>query len=196
VSLICETTAIPGVLLFTPKVFGDDRGFFLQTYQKKVYAEAGLDCTFIQDNLSRSCRDTVRGLHYQLENPQAKLVSVLRGAVLDVAVDIRRGSPTFGQVVVAELSEENRRQLFVPAGFAHGFRVLSKTADFFYKCADYYTPGDEYGVLWNDPDLGIPWGDPASPVVSKKDLMQPCLADIPPDQLPEYAVEANDNNHI
>jgi len=185
-SLTCETTAIPGVLLFTPKVFGDDRGFFLQTYQQKAYANAGLDCTFVQDNLSRSCRDTIRGLHYQLRNPQAKLVSVLRGAVLDVAVDIRRGSPTFGQVVVAELSEENRRQLFVPAGFAHGFRVLSETADFFYKCSDFYAPGDEYGVLWSDPDIRIPWGDLDSPVVSPKDLEMELLADVPREHLPEY----------
>ena len=185
-SLTCETTAIPGVLLFTPKVFGDDRGFFLQSYQQKAYAEAGLAASFVQDNLSRSCRDTIRGLHYQLRNPQGKLVNVLRGAVLDVAVDIRRGSPTFGQHVAVELSEENRRQLFVPAGFAHGFRVLSDSADFFYKCTDFYAPGDEYGVRWNDPDLGINWGDVASPVVSPKDVKMAGLADVPPEQLPEY----------
>ncbi len=185
-SLSCETTAIPGVLLFTPKVFGDDRGFFLQTYQQQAYAEAGLDVLFVQDNLSRSCRDTVRGLHYQLQHPQGKLVSVLRGAVLDVAVDIRRGSPTFGKHVAVELSEENHKQLFVPARFAHGFRVLSDSADFFYKCTDYYTPGDEYGVRWDDPAIGIPWGDMASPVVSPKDLEMKALADVPPEQLPEF----------
>lgn len=185
-SLKCDPTSIPGVLLFTPKIFGDSRGFFLQTYQTKEYAAAGLNRTFVQDNLSRSCRDTVRGLHYQLRNPQAKLVSVLRGAVLDVAVDIRRGSPTFGRFVVAELSEENRRQLFIPEGFAHGFRVLSDTADFYYKCTDFYTPGDEYGVRWNDPDLDIPWGDPASPVVSPKDQQLLRLAEVPAEQLLEY----------
>lgn len=185
-SLHCEKTSIPGVLLFTPKIFGDSRGFFLQTYQAAEYAAAGLDRTFVQDNLSRSCRDTVRGLHYQLRQPQGKLVGVLRGAVLDVAVDIRCGSPTFGRFVVAELSEENRRQLFVPEGFAHGFRVLSESADFYYKCTDLYAPGDEYGVRWNDPTLGIPWGDSTSPVVSPKDEKLPRLVEVPPEQLPEY----------
>ena len=184
--LVCEPTSIPGVLVFTPKVHGDARGFFLQTYQAKQYAAAGLDRTFVQDNLSRSRRDTVRGLHYQLRHPQGKLVSVLRGAVLDVAVDIRRGSPTFGQFVAVELSEENRKQLFVPEGFAHGFRVLSEIADFHYKCTDFYAQGDEYGVGWNDPALGIPWGDLATPVVSHKDQKLPNLADVPPDHLPQY----------
>ncbi len=185
-SLVCEVPSIPGVLLFTPKVFGDARGFFLQTYHVREYAAAGLDRVFVQDNLSRSRLGTVRGLHYQLRRPQGKLVGVLRGAVLDVAVDIRRGSPTFGQFVVAELSEDNRRQLFIPEGFAHGFRVLTETADFFYKCTDYYAAGDEYGVMWNDPALGIPWGDPADPVVSPKDSQMPRLADVPPEHLPEY----------
>ena len=185
-AVACEPTAIPGVWLFTPKVFGDPRGFFLQTYQTREYAAAGLDRVFVQDNLSRSCRDTVRGLHYQLKHPQGKLVSVLRGAVLDVAVDIRRGSPTFGKSVAVELSEDNRRQLFVPEGFAHGFRVLTDSADFCYKCTDFYAPGDEYGVQWNDPALAIPWGDVAAPVVSAKDLKLPRLADVPPEQLPEF----------
>ncbi len=184
--LICEKTSIPGVLVFRPKVFGDARGFFLQTYQTKEYAVAGLERAFVQDNLSRSCRDTVRGLHYQLRHPQGKLVSVLRGAVLDVAVDIRRGSPTFGGFVAVELSEENRKQFFVPEGFAHGFRVLSDSADFCYKCTDFYAPGDEYGVRWNDPDIGVPWGDVPSPVVSPKDLQLPRLAEVPPEHLPEY----------
>jgi dTDP-4-dehydrorhamnose 3,5-epimerase len=185
-SLHCEQSAIPGVWLFTPKVFGDARGFFLQTYQTKLYAEAGLDRVFVQDNLSRSCRDTVRGLHYQLKHPQGKLVSVLRGAVLDVAVDIRRGSPTFGQSVAVELSEDNRKQLYIPEGFAHGFRVLSDTADFYYKCTDFYAPGDEYGVRWDDPDLAIPWGDVAVPVVSEKDTQMARLAEVPPERLPIY----------
>ena len=185
-SLGCETTSIPGVRVFTPSIFGDARGFFLQTYQTREYAAAGLDRVFVQDNLSRSCRGTVRGLHYQLNHPQAKLVSVLRGAVLDVAVDIRRGSPTFGRFEAVELSEDNRKQFFIPEGFAHGFRVLSDTADFFYKCADFYTPGDEYGVKWDDPDLAIPWGDLADPIVSSKDLKLPRLADVPPERLPEF----------
>ncbi|MDD2240724.1 MAG: dTDP-4-dehydrorhamnose 3,5-epimerase [Kiritimatiellae bacterium] len=185
-SVICEPTAIPDVCLFTPQVHGDARGFFLQTYQTIEYAAAGLDRVFVQDNLSRSRRDTVRGLHYQLRHPQAKLVSVMRGAVLDVAVDIRRGSPTFGTFVVAELSEENRHQLYIPEGFAHGFRVLSESADFFYKCTDHYAPGDEYGVRWNDPALAIPWGDLSTPVVSTKDQQLPRLADVPPDTLPEF----------
>ncbi len=185
-ALTCEPTAIPGVWLFTPQLHGDARGFFLQTYQAREYAAAGLDRVFVQDNLSRSCRGTVRGLHYQLKRPQGKLVSVLRGAVLDVAVDIRRGSPTFGKSVAVELTEENRRQLFVPEGFAHGFRVLSESADFCYKCTDFYAPGDEYGVLWSDPALGIPWGGGAAPVVSAKDQKLPRLADVPPELLPEY----------
>ncbi|HOU21111.1 MAG: dTDP-4-dehydrorhamnose 3,5-epimerase [Kiritimatiellae bacterium] len=184
--LACEKTSLPEVLLFTPKVHGDSRGFFLQTYQTREYAAAGLDCVFVQDNLSRSRQDTVRGLHYQLKHPQGKLVSVLRGAVLDVAVDIRRGSPTFGKYVIVELSEENRRQLFIPEGFAHGFRVLTDIADFHYKCTDFYAPGDEYGILWNDPSLAIPWDDPAAPVVSPKDQLLPRLAEVSPDNLPEF----------
>ena len=185
-SLRVETTSIPGVLLFSPDVFGDSRGFFMQTFHAKFYADAGIHRPFVQDNLSRSCRNAVRGLHYQLRNPQAKLVSCLRGAVLDVAVDVRRNSPFFGQCVVAELSEENRCQLFIPEGFAHGFRVLSEVADFFYKCSDFYAPGDEYGVLWNDPDLAVPWGDADSPVVSQKDLKLPRLAHVPAANLPVF----------
>lgn len=184
--LKCETTSIPGVRVFTPDVYGDARGFFLQTYQTREYAAAGLDRSFVQDNLSRSCRDTVRGLHYQLRHPQGKLVSVLRGAVLDVAVDIRRGSPTFGRFEAVELSEDNRKQFYVPEGFAHGFRVLTDLADFCYKCTDFYARGDEYGILWNDPALGIPWGDLAAPVVSPKDQKLPKLADVPPEHLPMY----------
>ena len=185
-SLQCDPTAIPGVLLFTPKIFGDARGFFLQTYQAREYAAAGLDRVFVQDNLSRSSRNTVRGLHYQLKHPQGKLVSVLRGAVLDIAIDIRRGSPTFGRHVAVELSEDNHRQFYIPEGFAHGFRVLSDTADFFYKCTDFFTPGDEYGVSWCDPDLALPWGDAGTPLVSPKDQKMPRLADVPPEHLPVY----------
>ena len=187
-NLVREELAIPGVFLFTPRVFGDARGFFLQTWQEAEYAAAGLSVRFVQDNLSRSRGGTVRGLHYQLRHPQGKLVSVVRGAVMDVAVDIRRGSPWFGKFVSAELTEENRCQLWVPPGFAHGFRVLSETADFTYKCTDVYTPGDEYGIRWDDPALGIPWGlDPSTAILSPKDLLQPLLADAPPENLPLYA---------
>lgn len=185
-SLRCEPTSIPDVLLFHPQLHGDERGFFLQTYQTREYAAAGLDRVFVQDNLSRSHRDTIRGLHYQLRQPQAKLVSVLRGAVLDVAVDIRRGSPTFGQSVVAELSEENRRQLYIPEGFAHGFRVLTELADFQYKCTDFYAPGDEYGILWSDPALRIPWGECPAPIVSSKDQKMPRMVEVLPEHLPDY----------
>mgnify|MGYP001181058822 FL=1 len=190
-ALQCTPTALPGVLIFTPQLHGDSRGFFLQTYHAREYAAAGLARTFVQDNLSRSCRDTVRGLHYQLRHPQAKLVSVLSGAVLDVAVDIRRGSPTFGRHVTVELSAENRRQLFIPEGFAHGFRVLTDTADFYYKCTDFYTPGDEYGIFWNDPALGIPWGTIAAPVVSAKDAALPHLRDLPTAHLPAFPADAS-----
>ena len=187
-NLTREETAIPGVWVFTPKVFGDARGFFLQTYQTKEYAAAGLDRTFVQDNLSRSRGGTVRGLHYQLKHPQAKLVSVVRGAVMDVIVDIRRGSPWFGKHVAAELTEENRCQLFVPEGFAHGFRVLSETADFTYKCTDCYTPGDEYGIRWNDPAIGIDWGiAEADAILSEKDKATPLLAEAKEELLPVYA---------
>ena len=180
--------AIPDVILLTPHLFGDERGFFLQTFQTAEYASVGVSRNWVQDNLSRSCRNTVRGLHYQLKHPQAKLVSVVRGAVMDVVVDIRRGSPTFGRYVSALLTEENRCQLFVPEGFAHGFRVMSDIADFTYKCADLYTPGDEYGILWNDPALGIAWDiDPAAAILSPKDTRHACLADVPSENLPVYA---------
>lgn len=184
--LVREETSIPGVWLFIPQLHGDVRGFFLQTYQTREYAAAGLDVAFVQDNLSRSCRNTIRGLHYQLRQPQGKLVSVLRGAVLDVAVDIRRGSPTFGKHVAVELSEENRRQLFIPEGFAHGFRVLTESADFFYKCTDFYAPGDEYGILWSDPALAIAWANVSVPVVSAKDQNLTPLANVPRAHLPEF----------
>jgi len=150
---------IPDVKLVKPRVFKDDRGFFMQTYHEKQYREAGIDVRFVQDNWSRSTQGVLRGLHYQLEHAQDKLVSVIRGEVFDVAVDIRQGSPTFGKWVGAILSEENKYQLFVPKGFAHGFCVLSDEVDFIYKCSDFYTPGDEYGIHWNDPDIGITWPD-------------------------------------
>jgi dTDP-4-dehydrorhamnose 3,5-epimerase len=151
-------TAIPDVLIIEPKVFGDARGFFFESFNQKAFNEAtGLNETFVQDNHSRSARGVLRGLHYQLQQPQGKLVRVVRGAVFDVAVDIRKSSPTFGQWVGVELSEENNRQLWVPAGFAHGFLVLSESADFLYKTTNYYAPAHERCIAWNDPAIDIAW---------------------------------------
>ncbi|PAT34728.1 dTDP-4-dehydrorhamnose 3,5-epimerase [Vandammella animalimorsus] len=151
-------TAIPDVLILEPKVFGDARGFFLESFNARTFAQAtGLQLDFVQDNHSRSRKGVLRGLHYQLQQPQGKLVRVVRGAVFDVAVDIRRGSPTFGRWVGVELSEDNQRQLWVPPGLAHGFVVLSDSADFLYKTTDYYAPEHERSIAWNDPDIGIAW---------------------------------------
>jgi dTDP-4-dehydrorhamnose 3,5-epimerase len=159
-------TAIRGVVIIEPKLFGDPRGFFMELYQEDRYA--GIGRRFVQDNLSRSTRGVLRGLHFQNPKPQGKLVTVLRGAVLDVAVDVRAGSPTFGRHVALELNEENRRLLWVPRGFAHGFVVLSDTADFFYKCDELYSPANEFVLRWNDTQLGIDWGC-ESPTVSARD---------------------------
>ncbi|NLX26660.1 MAG: dTDP-4-dehydrorhamnose 3,5-epimerase [Lentisphaerae bacterium] len=172
-----ESLGIPDVKLIKPRRFNDARGFFAQTYQQKQYVEAGIPSTFVQDNWSRSSKGVLRGLHYQYEHAQAKLVSVIRGEVFDVVVDMRKTSPTFGKWEGAFLSEENGHQLFVPKGFAHGFLVLSETVDFMYKCDDYYTPGDEYGVRWNDPILGIDWPDIINPLVSEKDAVLPKFED-------------------
>ncbi len=170
-------TAIPGVLIIEPKVFGDNRGFFTELYQTERYARSGIPTTFVQDNLSRSARNVLRGLHIQNPKPQGKLVTVLKGAVVDVAVDVRVGSPTFGRHVNVELNEDNRRQFWVPRGFAHGFRVLSDTAEFFYKCDDIYSPADELVLKWDDPALGIDWGI-TSPEVSQRDSAGRCLSDL------------------
>jgi dTDP-4-dehydrorhamnose 3,5-epimerase len=164
---IIETT-IPGVLIIEPKIFGDARGFFLETFQADRYAAGGVAGPFVQDNLSRSARGTLRGLHFQNPKPQGKLVTVLRGAVRDVAVDVRVGSPSFGRHVVVDLDDDNRRQLWVPRGFAHGFVVRSDSADFFYKCDEPYSPADEQVLRWNDPELGIDWGVDA-PLLSPRD---------------------------
>lgn len=178
-------TELPGVLILEPRVFDDNRGFFMQTYQHEQYGEAGIDCTFVQDNLSVSCRHTLRGLHYQEPHAQAKLVQVVAGTIYDVAVDIRVGSPTFGKWLGVELSAENRRQLFIPAGFAHGFVVTSEQASFVYKCSAYYAPAAEGGIIFSDPDLGIPW--PGQDFqLSDKDKLYPCLKDIPLEHLPKY----------
>jgi dTDP-4-dehydrorhamnose 3,5-epimerase len=167
-------TEIPDVLLLEPKVFGDARGFFFESYNGRAFREAtGIEPTFVQDNHSRSARGVLRGLHYQLKQPQGKLVRVVRGSVFDVAVDIRRSSPTFGQWTGAVLSEENHRQLWVPAGFAHGFLVLSEFADFLYKTTDYYAPEHERCIAWDDAGLGIAWPFAEhgieAPVLSAKD---------------------------
>ncbi|MGA2903921.1 MAG: dTDP-4-dehydrorhamnose 3,5-epimerase [Candidatus Korobacteraceae bacterium] len=178
-------TSLPGVLLIQPRVFEDPRGFFMETYRQNVLAEAGIRETFVQDNHSHSSRGVLRGLHYQLRNPQAKLCRVVQGEVLDIAVDVRLGSPTFGKWMGVVLSGENQSQLYIPKGFAHGFVVRSENADFLYKCSDYFDAGDDRGVLWNDPEIGIDWGTP-SPIISDKDRRYLPLAQIPPEQLPRY----------
>jgi len=169
-------TELPEVVIIEPKVFGDDRGFFVESYQLPRYVEHGITQPFVQDNMSRSRYGVLRGLHLQNPLTQGKLVAVLRGKVLDVAVDIRVGSPNFGRHVAVELSEDNRRQLWVPRGFAHGFLVLSETADFFYKCDEFYSPKDEISIRWNDPAIGIQWGI-EQPSLSAKDAEAPLLAD-------------------
>jgi dTDP-4-dehydrorhamnose 3,5-epimerase len=168
------TTPLDGVLIIEPTVFQDERGFFLETYHARRYAEAGLDVTFVQDNHSRSRRGTLRGLHYQAQNPQGKLVRVIEGTVVDVAVDIRPESPTFGQHVSVELTAENFRQIYVPPGFAHGFCVTSDVAQVEYKCTTYYDPADERGIAWNDPALAISW-PVQEPILSDRDRRHPTL---------------------
>ncbi len=176
-------TSLEGVLIIEPKVFRDHRGFFTETFQEKRYEEAGISRKFVQDNLSYSVRGTLRGLHYQIRRPQAKLVQALSGEIFDVAVDIRPGSPAFGKWVGVILSADNHRQLFIPEGFAHGFCVLSETAHFLYKCSDFYAPGDEGGILWSDPQIGIEW-PVENPIISEKDSGFPCLSECGPDRLP------------
>lgn len=148
---------IRGLCVIEPTVHGDSRGYFMETYNYNDFREAGIDCTFVQDNQSVSVKGVLRGLHFQKQFPQAKLVRVIKGNVFDVAVDLRKGSETFGKWYGLELSEENKKQIFIPEGFAHGFLVLSDTAEFFYKCSDFYHPGDEGGIAWNDPAIGIQW---------------------------------------
>lgn len=161
-------TDLPGVVIIEPRVFSDARGFFFESYNAERYAQAGLPPVFVQDNHSSSVRGTIRGLHYQLRRPQGKLFRVLRGAVFDVAADIRRGSPTFGRWTGVELSAENKRQVFIPAGFAHGFCVTSDGAEVEYKCTDVYVADDQHGVLWNDPTIGVRW-PVTTPVLSDQD---------------------------
>ena len=182
-----SATAIEGVLILEPKVFGDARGFFMETYNRRTFADvSGLDIDFVQDNHSRSARGVLRGLHYQLRQPQGKLVRVAAGAVFDVAVEIRRASPTFGRWVGVELTAENQRQLWVPAGLAHGFVVLSESADFLYKTTDYYAPEHERCIAWDDPAIGIAWPLAAhgihAPLLSAKDRagLPLAQAELPP----------------
>ncbi len=171
-------TAIPEVLVIEPKVFGDARGFFFESYNRKAFHEAtGLDVDFVQDNHSRSAQGVLRGLHYQIQQPQGKLVRVVAGAVFDVAVDIRRSSPSFGQWVGMELSAENKKMLWVPPGFAHGFLVLSDGTEFLYKTTDYYAPSSERAIAWDDPQIGIAWPLPFAPLLSAKDQVASKLHD-------------------
>ncbi len=179
-------TALPGVLIIEPQVWGDERGFFQEVYRANRYTEYGIPQPMVQDNQSFSRQGVLRGLHVQHPNAQGKLIQVYRGEVFDVAVDIRRGSPTFGQWVGATLSEENKRQFWIPPGFAHGFLVTGENALFTYKNTDYYSPETEFGVRWDDPDIGIQWPLDGKPELSRKDLTAPLLRDIPPDRLPGY----------
>jgi dTDP-4-dehydrorhamnose 3,5-epimerase len=178
-------TDIPGVLILKPKRFGDARGFFMETFRADRYRDAGLPDDFVQDNWSRSAHGVLRGLHLQNPNAQGKLVSVARGEILDVAVDVRRGSPHFGRHVAVTLSEDNGLQFFIPRGFAHGFVVLSDSADFFYKCDNYYSPADEITIRWNDPAIGIRWPI-ETPTLSARDAAAPLLAEV--DNLPMLAM--------
>lgn len=180
-------TTLPEVKIIEPKVFGDERGFFLETWQKQRYLEAGIGTTndFVQDNLSSSRKDVVRGLHHQYENTQAKLLYVLQGSVFDVAVDIRQGSANFGKWAGVELTSENKRQLYVPEGFAHGFCVTSDTVLFAYKCTDIYNPQCELSIKWDDPAIGIKW-PVTTPILSDKDINAPPLAEVNSEYLAKY----------
>jgi len=178
-------TSLPGVKIVEPDVFTDRRGFFFESYNKEKIAELGITCDFVQDNHSKSSKGILRGFHYQVKHPQAKLLRVISGEVLDAAVDIRIGSPTFGKWHSEKLTAENKKQLFIPRGFAHGFLVLSETAEVLYKCDELYRKEDEYGIAWNDPDIGIEW-KVEKPVLSDKDMKNPFLSKIPPENLPRY----------
>jgi len=181
--------AIPDIKIIEPEVFADERGYFLESFQSQRYMDVGIDLSFVQDNISRSTYGILRGLHYQLKYPQAKLVTVTKGEVFDVLVDIRRGSPTFGKWFGTILSDGNHKQLYAPPGFAHGFCVLSEYADFYYKCSDYYHSEDEYGVYWNDSAIGIKWPLDIEPKLSVKDAKYKPLADISPNLLPKFEVK-------
>lgn len=180
-------SSIPEVLIIEPKVWEDERGFFYESFNRQTMEAAGIRRHWVQDNHSKSTKGVLRGLHYQLIQPQAKLVRVTCGAVYDVAVDIRKGSPTFGEWAAVELSAENKRMLFIPEGFAHGFYTLTDEAEFLYKCSDYYHRQGERGIIWNDPELDIPWPlEGAEPLISEKDLNATWLSKTDPGDLPEY----------
>ncbi len=183
------TTNLPGVIVIEPKVYGDKRGFFLETFREDVLLQAGINAHFVQDNHTRSSQGVLRGLHYQMTQTQGKLVRVATGSVFDVMVDVRSGSPTFGQWYGTELNEDNLKMMYVPPGFAHGFVTLSETADFIYKCTDYYHPESEQGIAWDDPDLNIDW--PIAEIAEKislsdKDKQNVKLKDQPAEKLPAY----------
>ena len=180
-----STTKLKDVLIIEPRVYNDSRGFFMETFQQANYTNAGIECSFVQDNLSYSIRNTLRGLHFQMPHPQAKLIQVIQGRIFDVAVDIRVGSPTFGLWDGVTLSDANQRQLYVPEGFAHGFCVLSETAYVSYKCSDFYVPDAEGGITYEDPDISIQWPI-TDPLLSDKDKQYPLLAEIPQENLPVY----------
>ena len=184
-------TELPGILLIEPKVFGDARGYFMETWSRSRYAEAGIPADFVQDNISFSQRGVLRGLHFQKPNTQGKLVYVLQGEVFDVAVDIRVGSPHFGRWVGVTLSADNKRQLYIPPGFAHGFCVTSAQALFVYKCTDLYNPAAEATLRWDDPAIGIHWPI-AEPLVSDKDRVGTLLKDLPPQRLPPFSADPHD----
>lgn len=175
-----EKTKLAGVFIIEPKVFGDNRGFFFESYHQQRYRDAGIKATFVQDNQSKSVKNTLRGLHYQVNPGQGKLIRVIAGEIFDVAVDIRWNSPTFGQWFGVNLSAEDKKQIYVPVGFAHGFCVLSDTVEVCYKCTDYYSPKDERGILWNDPTLAIDWPVKA-PILSDRDRQHPRFKDIAKD---------------
>ena len=170
-------TPFKGLIEMQPKIWGDSRGFFLEMFQEEIYSQIGISYPFVQDNLSRSAHGVMRGLHFQVNNPQGKLVTCINGQVLDVVVDLRVDSETFGQHYSVILDSEKRNQLWIPPGFAHGFSVLSESADFFYKCTDFYVPEDEAGIIWNDPELGIDWKI-KSPKISEKDMKLPSLREV------------------
>ena len=183
--MVFEKTEIPGLIVIKPKLFGDSRGFFFESFRKDLAIANGIVVDFVQDNCSRSVKNTLRGLHYQLEQAQDKLVTCTRGTVLDVVVDVRKGSPTFGKHYTIELSDENHVQLFIPKGLAHGFSVLSELADFSYKCSNYYLPSAERGVFWNDAELGIDW-KVSEPILSEKDQNHLPLSKVSSNDLPTY----------
>ena len=176
------STDIEGVRIIEPRIFDDQRGYFLETYHLNRYKSAGLFEAFVQDNLSHSVKNTLRGLHFQITRPQAKLIQVISGEIFDVAVDIRRASPTYARWTGVRLSEKNKRQMYIPRGFAHGFCVLSDSAHVFYKCSDFYDPKDEGGLLWSDPTIAIDW-PVTQPIVSEKDARLPLIRDVRPEEL-------------